>query len=79
MYASLKNNINIAKILLANGAEIDTKGAFGYTALIIASFNNNTKLIELLMKYNPNKQIVDDNGKSYYYYLNSENKKIFNK
>ncbi|MFX4057101.1 MAG: ankyrin repeat domain-containing protein [Spiroplasma sp. hy2] len=50
-FGTLKiKNINIIKLLLANGAEINTKNNDNITPLYAASFNNNIKAVELLIK-----------------------------
>ena len=46
-----KENIEIAKILLENGARINKKDSKRRTALSIATKNNNTEMVELLKSY----------------------------
>jgi ankyrin repeat protein len=79
MWAAFKNNREIVKILLNSGANIDRQSNDGDTALIKAAFKNNHNIIELLLSKGADKSILNKEGKSYYDYLDSENKKIFNK
>ena len=71
------NNIEIVKFLLNAGVNIDKQNNSGHTALIYAAYNNNREIVELLLDYGADEFILDDNNKSFYDYLNDENKEYF--
>jgi hypothetical protein len=48
MYAVQENDLNTARFLLFYGADPEIKNNAGNTAVMIATFNNNTELIDLL-------------------------------
>ena len=75
--AAKYNNIEIVKLLLNAGADIDKQNNDGYTALIWAAFNNNRKMVELLLDYYADEFILNGEDKSFYNYLNDENKEYF--
>ena len=77
IYSVHYNKIEIVKLLLNAGADIDKQNNSGYTALISAAFNNNREMIELLLDYAADEFILDNNNKSFYDYLNIENKQYF--
>ena len=56
--ACYKGNLDIIRLLLNNGAEVDAVGSNGSTALIYAVLANNKELVKLLMEYkaDPNKK-----------------------
>jgi ankyrin repeat protein len=76
--AAQNNNLEIVKLLLNVGADIDKQTKSGDTALIIAANNdNNREIIELLLDYGADEFILDDDNESFYYYLNDEDKEYF--
>ena len=75
--ATYYNNIEIVKLLLNVGADIDKQNNKGNTVLIFAAFKNNKKIIELLLDYYADEFILNDDNKSFYDYLNDENKQYF--
>ena len=78
IYATINNNIEIVKLLLDAGADIDKQNnKYGNTALILSAMDNNLKLIELILDYGADEFILNYNNESFYDYLNDENKKYF--
>ena len=77
IYATEYNKIEIVKLLLNTGAYIDKQDNYGNTALIWAAFYNNREIVEILLDYGADEFILDDNNKSFYNYLNDENKEYF--
>ena len=75
--ASKNNKIEIVKLLLNAGVDIDKQTNEGYTALIVAAKYNKREIIELLLDYGADEFILDNNNKSFYDYLNIENKQYF--
>ena len=71
------NKIEIVKLLLSAGADINQQNYKGYTALIFAAFKNNKEIIELLLNYGADEFILDDDNKSFHDYLNDEDKEYF--
>ena len=63
-YINSKNDLNIQKI-------------DGDTALIYAASYNNRKMVELLLDYYADEFILNDEDKSFYDYLDDENKQYF--
>ena len=74
---SIRSKIKIAKFLLNSGADIDKQNNNGNTALISAAFKNNKKIIELLLDYGAAEFILNAQNKSFYDFLNTENKEYF--
>ena len=77
IYAAYNNNIEIIKLLLNSDADIDKQNSAGRTALMSAAYNNNREIIELLLDYYAYEFTLDYNNKSFYDYLNDENKQYF--
>ena len=78
IYASRDNNIEIVKLLLNAGADIDKQNNYGYTALILAAYKNNHEIVKILLDYGADEFILHyNNNKSFYDYLNDENKEYF--
>ena len=71
------NNIEIIKFLLNAGVNIDKQNNSGHTALIYAAYNNNREIVEILLDYGADEFILNDENKSFYDYLNDENKEYF--
>ena len=71
------NNIEIIKLLLNSDADIDKQNNRGNTALILAAYKNNREIVELLLDYYADEFILDDENKSFYDYLNDEDKQYF--
>ena len=71
------NNTEIVKLLLNAGADIDKQNNTGNTALIKAAYYNNVEIVELLLDYYADEFILNDDNKSFYNYLNDENKEYF--
>jgi ankyrin repeat protein len=75
--AVINDKIEIVKLLLNAGIDIDKQNNSGYTALISAAFNNNREMIELLLDYAADEFILNDRDKSFYDYLDDDNKQYF--
>lgn len=77
------NNIEIAKLLIMNNANLDDRDDDGRTPLFYAVMYVYFDLIELLLKYGANKNVVDNNGVSLLEIVDKKNKdtiiEIFNK
>ena len=54
MYASQKNHVNICKLLLANGAEINLQDERYVSALFISVANGHYEISELLIRLGAN-------------------------
>jgi hypothetical protein len=61
------NNLEKVKILLKNGANVNTKDKFGNTALMHSVFNNNYEMVQLLIKQNPFINITNKDGLNAYF------------
>ena len=77
IYATSNNKIEIVKLLLNAGTDIDKQNIYGRTALIVAAYYNNVKTVELLLDYVADEFILNNENKSFYNYLDDENKKYF--
>ena len=71
------DRIEIVKLLLNAGADIDKQNNGDYTALICAALENNRKIVELLLDYGADEFILNNIDKSFYDYLNDENQQYF--
>ena len=49
IYVSISNQIEIAKLLLNAGADVNKQNNIGSTALIYAAYNNNIEIVKLLL------------------------------
>ena len=67
----------LVELLLNAGADIDKQNNDVETALILAAYENNREIIELLLDYGADEFIIDGNNKSFYDYLSDENKRYF--
>ena len=70
-------NVTLAKLLIANGAEIDAQNDQGQTALMIAvekanSYLDFLEIIELLKKANADRTLKDNKGRIYLDYASPE-------
>ena len=57
--------------------ETVTQNNSGNNALIWAASNNNREIVELLLDYGADEFILNNDNKSFYDYLNDENKEYF--
>ena len=74
--ASYNNRPEVVKLLIESGANIDVQNNSGCTALILASYRNHIEVVKLLIEHFADEFIIDNDGKSFYDYLNKENKKV---
>ncbi len=75
--AAYYDRIEIVKLLLNAGADIDKQNNTGNTALIKAAYYNNVEIVELLLNYGADEFVLDHDNKSFYYYLNNINQQYF--
>ena len=74
-----KNSIEIIKILIENGADINIQNKNGTSALIFACENNNFDMVKFLIDNNVDINSINKNGKSAIDITNNpEIKKILN-
>lgn len=60
-----KSNVQVAKLLLASGADVDSQGSNGgITALMAASKSGQTDMLKILLRKNADVNIQDNNGNS---------------
>ncbi|HGM4985965.1 TPA: ankyrin repeat domain-containing protein, partial [Pseudomonas aeruginosa] len=59
-------------MLLELGADVDAVNSFGRTAIMGAAYSGVFKFVEILLKYNPNLNIICDAGKSVLDYAKTE-------
>jgi ankyrin repeat protein len=64
MYASLDNNLNAVRELIAHGAVVDHQDIYGDTALMIASANNNIDIIRELIANGANINARNNEGRT---------------
>lgn len=62
--AIFRKDINIVKLLLAAGADVNLQNADGYTALAYASMDGNLGMVELFLEAGADPLIRNSNGKS---------------
>ncbi|KAL7675843.1 hypothetical protein ACOME3_002107 [Neoechinorhynchus agilis] len=60
LIAALRNNLEIAKALIANGAVVDQKGCYGRNALMAAAQCGNLDFVKLLTESKADVNAVDD-------------------
>jgi ankyrin repeat protein len=74
--ASLYNRIELVKLLIEAGANLNIRNNWDNTALILASYGNHIEVVKLLLENFADECILDDDGWSFYDYLNDRNKEI---
>jgi ankyrin repeat protein len=74
MRASQYGHIEIVRLLVDKGAQIDLQGINGFTALIVACMNESTEIVKLLLEKGANADLRDKEGKMALDY--TENSKI---
>ena len=70
------NNQDIFTYIKNNDIQ-SVKNYIGCTALIWAAYKNNREIVEILLDYGADEFILDNNNKSFYDYLNTENQQYF--
>jgi ankyrin repeat protein len=74
IYAVIKDNIKVVKLLLNVGVDLNKQNNDGYTALILASrYNNYREMVELLLKYNADVNKQGNDGANNNFRWNSFN------
>ena len=71
------NDIQSVKNYIDSGHDLNIKNEYGYTALILAAYTNNRETVEILLDYGADEFILNDENKSFYDYLNTENQQYF--
>jgi ankyrin repeat protein len=66
----------VVKLLIEAGAHLNIRDNGGSTALIWASSRNYLEVVKLLLENFADECILDDDGWSFYDYLNDENKEV---
>jgi hypothetical protein len=61
-YAALKGHIEIARLLLHNGAEVNAKGDYGSTPLYWAAIHGHVDILHLLVENGADLEAQDDGG-----------------
>ena len=74
--ASYWNHIEVVKLLIRSGANLNIRDNWSRTALIMASYYNYIEVVKLLLENFADECILDNEGWSFYDYLNDRNKKI---
>ncbi len=64
LFAAYRGNINIVKLLINNGANVNSKNSSGQTPLIIASSLGHREVVQYLLEKNATINIRDRNGKT---------------
>ncbi len=72
-YAAEDNTVDIAKILLRHGANIESKTEYGATPLFHAAREGNTEIIEFFIKHGANVNAINNSNESPLYYAIKEN------
>ena len=63
IFAAIQNNLhNKLEELLSEGADIELKNKFGTTPLSFSIYQNDNKLVEILLKNGANPNVIDGNG-----------------
>ena len=69
---SLHGYLQMAELLLNNGAEIDKANNGGWTPLIGASFNGHLEVVNLLIEHQADVHLKNDDGKTALHYARRE-------
>jgi len=64
MYGARYDNVEICRLLLEHGANIDLQDVYGWTALIVATVNGNVDVVDELLKARANTEIKDRDEKT---------------
>ena len=62
MAACYKNELEIARMILEHGANVNLQSGDGTTALIFSVLNRNAEMVKLLLKHGANKDLQDAAG-----------------
>ena len=73
----MDGNLELVKILIENGADVNVKDVLGQTALFNACENGNRELLEYMIKHGADVNVADKEGKTLLYF--AKKNKYFNK
>ena len=76
IWASLNNHVEVVKLLIEAGANLNIRDNGGKTALIWASYQNHIEVVKILLENFADECILNDEGWSFYDYLDDRNKEI---
>ena len=62
--AAWNNHIDVANVLMENGANINQQDRHGITSLMRAATVNSTDIMEVLLHHDADRYIVDEGGKT---------------
>lgn len=62
--AACKGDVKLVKILLDNGANVNTRDGRGRTGLIWAAFKNQDEVVKFLLENGADTEIRDDRGRT---------------
>ena len=71
-WASTNGHLQMAKLLITNGAEVDKAGNNGGTPLILASALGRLEVVNLLIEHQADVHLKNDYGKTALYYARRE-------
>jgi ankyrin repeat protein len=60
--AAIEGQLEVARILLERNAEVNSRNSYGYTPLLLASYNGHCDVAQLLLDHNADVHIHDDEG-----------------
>jgi uncharacterized protein len=61
---ALGNSVEVARLLVESGADVNATAAGGYTPLHLAASNGNREMVELLLEAGANRAVPCDQGKT---------------
>ena len=73
---SYYNHVEVVKLLIEAGANLNIRDNGGKTALIWASYQNHIEVVKILLENFADECILNDEGWSFYDYLDDRNKEI---
>ncbi len=74
-YTAREGNYKISRLLIEKGANVNSQSNQGYTPLILAAYNGNIEIVELLMENGADKTLTDKNKKNAIDYAKENSKK----
>ncbi|KAI8985084.1 hypothetical protein BDB01DRAFT_835094 [Pilobolus umbonatus] len=76
IYAACFGKIDIARILLEAGAQIDVQDSFGWSALMWATNNNHEALVKILVDYGASSNTKSTKGRTVFDFISNDNQKM---